>query len=66
MRTPIPVRLPSDIVAWLDQQARSQSESRSTVIRQLLREQMERQQRSRKRLATQAQAHSQEQPTISQ
>lgn len=56
MRTPIPVRLPSDVVAWLDQQARSQSESRSTVIRQLLREQMERQQRSRAR--RKAQAHS--------
>lgn len=49
MRTPIPVRLPADLVAWLDQLAKTQAETRSTVIRQLLREQMERQQRAERR-----------------
>ena len=51
LRTPIPVRLPQDVIAWLDQLATAQSETRSVVIRQLLRAEMERQQR---RQATQA------------
>lgn len=50
VRIPVPVRLPHDIVAWLDQLAEQQSEPRSVVIRHLLRAEMERQQRSRKRL----------------
>lgn len=58
MRIPIPVRLPQDVVAWIDQIATAQSEPRSVVIRRLLRDEMERQQRSRKRLANKAQAHS--------
>lgn len=58
MPTPIPVRLPDDLVAWIDHQAKTQAEARSTVIRQLLRAEMERQQRSQKRLANKAQAHS--------
>ena len=52
MTIPIPVRLPLDLVAWLDEQAKSQSEPRSTVIRQLLRDQMERQQRAERRRRT--------------
>lgn len=49
MPTPIPVRLPDDLVAWIDQQAKTQAEARSTVIRQLLRAEMERQQRAERR-----------------
>lgn len=56
MRTPIPVRLPRDLVAWLDQQARDTAEPRSTVIRQLLRAAMERHQRQARRRP--AQSHS--------
>lgn len=66
MRTSIPVRLPDELIAWIDEQAKATGEPRSVVLRQLLREQMHRQQRSRKRPAAQAQTHSQEQPTISQ
>lgn len=50
VRIPIPVRLPHDVVAWLDQLAEQQSEPRSVVIRHLLRSAMERQQRSREHL----------------
>lgn len=49
MNRPVPVRLPHDILAWLDQQAQASAEPRSTVIRQLLREQMERHQRAERR-----------------
>lgn len=49
MTRPVPVRLPLDLLAWLDQQAQASAEPRSTVIRQLLREQMERQQRAERR-----------------
>lgn len=49
MPIPIPVRLPVDLVAWLDGQAKSKAETRSTVIRQLLRDQMERHQRAERR-----------------
>lgn len=60
LRIPIPVRLPHDVVAWLDQQAESQSEPRSVVIRRLLRDAMERskKQERRKRLAKAPQPHS--------
>ncbi len=49
LRTPVPVRLPQDLLAWLDRLAADQAEPRSTVIRQLLRAEMQRQQRSRRR-----------------
>jgi metal-responsive CopG/Arc/MetJ family transcriptional regulator len=51
MPSPIPVRLPRDLVAWLDQQARETAEPRSTVIRQLLRAAMERDRRRQRTTA---------------
>ena len=63
MRIPIPVRLPQDVVAWIDRQAAAQSEPRSVVIRQLLRAEMERDQR-RTRRVPKAQAHSSTLSTI--
>jgi metal-responsive CopG/Arc/MetJ family transcriptional regulator len=44
---PIPVRLPADLIYWLDQ-ARD-SEPRSTVIRQILRDEKRRQERAQAR-----------------
>jgi hypothetical protein len=54
LRTPVPVRLPQDVLAWLDRLAADQAEPRSVVIRQLLRAEMQRQQRSRRRSTTDA------------
>lgn len=50
MTAPIPVRLPRDLVAWLDEQAEAKSEPRSTIIRLLLRDAMERHQRQVRQL----------------
>ena len=50
---PIPVRLPPDLIHWLDQ-ARD-SEPRSTVIRQILRDEKRRQERAQARNDRQAQ-----------
>jgi Arc/MetJ-type ribon-helix-helix transcriptional regulator len=50
---PIPVRLPPDLITWLDQ-AR-QSEPRSTVIRQILRDEQRRRERAEARAARQLQ-----------
>jgi len=44
---PIPVRLPPDLIHWLDQ-ARD-SEPRSTLIRQILRDEKRRQERAQAR-----------------
>lgn len=60
MPSPIPVRLPTDLVAWLDQQARDSAETRSTVVRGLLREAMTRQQRQASRRKPQAHSDAQE------
>jgi metal-responsive CopG/Arc/MetJ family transcriptional regulator len=49
---PIPVRLPPDLIHWLDQ-AR-ESEPRSTVIRQILRDEKRRQERAQARNDRQA------------
>lgn len=49
----IPVRLPPDLITWLDQ-AR-QSEFRSTVIRQILRDEQRRRERAKARAARQLQ-----------
>jgi hypothetical protein len=49
---PIPVRLPPDLIHWLDQ-ARD-SEPRSTVIRQILRDEKRRQERAQARNDRQA------------
>jgi metal-responsive CopG/Arc/MetJ family transcriptional regulator len=50
---PIPVRLPPDLIHWLDQ-ARD-SEPRSTLIRQILRDEKRRQERAQARNDRQAQ-----------
>lgn len=55
MPTPIPVRLPPDLIAWLQQRSEALSEPRSVIIRNALRREMERQQRAARR---KAQAHS--------
>jgi len=49
---PVPVRLPADLIHWLDQ-AR-ESEPRSTLIRQILRDEQRRQQRAQARHERQA------------
>jgi metal-responsive CopG/Arc/MetJ family transcriptional regulator len=49
---PIPVRLPPDLIHWLDQ-ARD-SEPRSTLIRQILRDEKRRQERAQARNDRQA------------
>jgi metal-responsive CopG/Arc/MetJ family transcriptional regulator len=49
---PIPVRLPTDLIHWLDQ-ARDH-EPRSTVIRQILRDEKRRQERAQARHDRQA------------
>jgi len=49
---PIPVRLPADLIHWLDQ-ARD-SEPRSTLIRQILRDEKRRQERAQARNDRQA------------
>jgi len=49
---PVPVRLPADLIHWLDQ-AR-ESEPRSTLIRQILRDEQRRQQRAQARSDHQA------------
>jgi predicted transcriptional regulator len=54
MRIPIPVRLPPDIVEWIDAIATEQGEPRSVILRQLLRAEMQRQRRSRRRSTTDA------------
>lgn len=46
---PIPVRLPADLIHWLDQ-ARD-SEPRSSVIRQILRDEKRRRERAEARAA---------------
>jgi predicted transcriptional regulator len=56
MRIPIPVRLPRDVVDWIDRQATAADEPRSVIVRRLLRDAMERQQRQTRRRP--AQAHS--------
>ena len=47
--SPVPVRLPADVLRWLDQKAAASAEPRSTVIRTLLRDAMERDRRRRQR-----------------
>ena len=43
--SPVPVRLPADVLLWLDQKAADKAEARATVIRDLLRQAMERDRR---------------------
>lgn len=45
--SPVPVRLPADVLHWLDQKAADKAEARATVIRDLLRQAMERDRRRR-------------------
>lgn len=54
--SPVPVRLPADVLHWLDQKAAAAAEARATVIRDLLRQAMERDRRQSRRRP--AQAHS--------
>lgn len=49
MPTPIPVRLPPDLIAWLEQRSEALSEPRSVIIRNALRREMERQKRAARR-----------------
>lgn len=58
MRIPIPVRLPRDVVDWIDRQATDDDEPRSVILRRVLRDAMERDRRSCRRQP--AQAHSDE------
>ena len=51
---PIPVRLPTDLLVWLDQ-ARG-PERRSTLIREILRQEQRRRQKAQARQARHAQA----------
>jgi len=46
--SPVPIRLPMDVIAWLDQVAVQSGESRSTIARLLLRREMERSTSSRR------------------
>jgi hypothetical protein len=48
---PIPVRLPPDLIRWLDQTR--ESEPRSTLIRQILRDEKRRQERADARASRQ-------------
>jgi metal-responsive CopG/Arc/MetJ family transcriptional regulator len=54
--SPVPVRLPADVLHWLDQKAADKAEARATVIRDLLRQAMERDRRLSRR--SKPQAHS--------
>jgi len=56
MRIPVPVRLPRDVVDWIDRQATAADEPRSVVVRRLLRDAMERDRRQSRH--SKAQAHS--------
>lgn len=47
MRIPIPVRLPRDVVDWVDRQATAADEPRSVILRRILRDAMERDRRRR-------------------
>lgn len=48
---PVPVRLPGDLLQWLDQSR--ESEPRSVVIRRILRDEQRRRQRAEARAARQ-------------
>ena len=56
MRIPIPVRLPRDVVDWVDRQATAADEPRSVILRRILRDAMERDRKQSR--CSKAQAHS--------
>lgn len=51
VRIPIPVRLPRDVVDWIDRQATAADEPRSVILRRVLRDAMERDRRRQRTTA---------------